>query len=66
MARSLSEALLSSLPPFWKIAKDYMDGRFKKVTTGRVIIGPPYSLVALGLTFQLLTSQSESMSYDGA
>jgi len=33
MARSLSEALLTSLPSFWKIAKDYMDGRFKRVIT---------------------------------
>lgn len=31
MARNLSEGLLTLLPPFWKIAKDYLDGKFKKV-----------------------------------
>ncbi|KAF8318792.1 hypothetical protein DL93DRAFT_2054306 [Clavulina sp. PMI_390] len=30
LARNLSEALLTSLPSFWKIAKDYLDGKFKK------------------------------------
>lgn len=32
LTRNLTEALLTSLPPFWKIAKDYLDGRFKKVS----------------------------------
>lgn len=31
MVKSISEVILSSLPPFWKVAKDYMDGKFKKV-----------------------------------
>lgn len=32
MVKNVSEVILTSLPPFWKIAKDYMDGKFKKVT----------------------------------
>jgi exocyst complex component 2 len=31
LIRSLSDVLTSSLPNFWKIAKDYMEGKFKKV-----------------------------------
>lgn len=31
LVKSLSDVLTSSLPNFWKIAKDYMDGKFRKV-----------------------------------
>jgi exocyst complex component 2 len=31
MVKNLSEIMLSSLPNFWKIAKSFMDGKFKKV-----------------------------------
>ena len=31
MVKGVSEVMLSRLPNFWKIAKGYMDGRFKKV-----------------------------------
>ena len=31
MVKSLSETMLASLPNFWKIAKGYMDGKYKKV-----------------------------------
>ncbi|KAI5120615.1 hypothetical protein M0805_008091 [Coniferiporia weirii] len=30
LVKGVSEAMLSSLPGFWKIAKGYMDGKFKK------------------------------------
>ncbi|KAH9477787.1 Exocyst complex component SEC5B [Psilocybe cubensis] len=30
MIKNISEAMLSSLPSFWKIAKGFMDGKFKK------------------------------------
>ncbi|KAF8222395.1 hypothetical protein L208DRAFT_1413490 [Tricholoma matsutake] len=30
MVKSLSEIMLASLPNFWKIAKSFMDGKFKK------------------------------------
>ncbi|EJD05538.1 uncharacterized protein FOMMEDRAFT_152861 [Fomitiporia mediterranea MF3/22] len=30
MVKSVSETLLSSLPNFWRIAKGYMDGKFRK------------------------------------
>ncbi|KAH8116013.1 exocyst complex component Sec5-domain-containing protein, partial [Phellopilus nigrolimitatus] len=32
MVKGITEAMLSSLPNFWKIAKGYMDGKFKKST----------------------------------
>lgn len=31
LVKSLSDVITSSLPNFWKIAKDYMEGKFKKV-----------------------------------
>ena len=31
MVKNVSEAMLSSLPSFWRISKDFMDGKFKKV-----------------------------------
>ena len=31
MVKNVSEAMLSSLPNFWRIAKEYMDGKYKKV-----------------------------------
>lgn len=31
MIKSVSEVLLSSLPNFWKIAKSFLEGKFKKV-----------------------------------
>ena len=34
MVKSLSETMLASLPNFWKIAKGYMDGKYKKVIIG--------------------------------
>ena len=34
MVKGISEALLTSLPNFWKIAKGYMDGKYKKVRYG--------------------------------
>lgn len=32
MVKALSEAMLHALPSFWKIAKGYMDGKYKKVS----------------------------------
>ena len=31
LVKSLSDVLTSSLPHFWKIAKDYTEGKFRKV-----------------------------------
>ncbi|EKM75617.1 hypothetical protein AGABI1DRAFT_46058 [Agaricus bisporus var. burnettii JB137-S8] len=31
LVKSVSEVLLSSLPDFWKISKNFMDGKYKKV-----------------------------------
>jgi hypothetical protein len=31
LVKSLSEIMLSTIPNFWKIAKGYMDGKYKKV-----------------------------------
>lgn len=31
MIKSLQEVLLSSLPNFWRVARDFTDGKFKKV-----------------------------------
>lgn len=31
MVKDLSEIVVHSLPNFWRIAKNYMDGRYKKV-----------------------------------
>ena len=39
LVKSLSDVLTSSLPNFWKVAKDYMDGKFRKV---RVIDLSPF------------------------
>ena len=32
MVKAVSEVLLTSLPNFWRIAKSFMDGRFKRVS----------------------------------
>jgi exocyst complex component 2 len=37
MVKNLSEIMLSSLPNFWKIAKSFMDGKFKRVSNYLVI-----------------------------
>jgi len=31
LVKSLSDVLTSSIPHFWKIAKEYMEGKFRKV-----------------------------------
>jgi hypothetical protein len=31
MVKNVSEAMMSSLPSFWRISKDFMEGKFKKV-----------------------------------
>ena len=31
MVKNVSEAMISSLPSFWRISKDFMEGKFKKV-----------------------------------
>jgi exocyst complex component 2 len=31
LVKSVSEVLLTSLPDFWKISKNFMDGKYKKV-----------------------------------
>ncbi|KAJ3517910.1 hypothetical protein NLJ89_g205 [Agrocybe chaxingu] len=33
MVKSISEAMLASLPSFWRISKNFMDGKFKKPNT---------------------------------
>ncbi|KAI5996502.1 exocyst complex component Sec5-domain-containing protein [Pisolithus orientalis] len=35
LVKNVSEDLLSSLPNFWKIAKGFLDGKFKKPTSSR-------------------------------
>ncbi|TRM60363.1 exocyst complex component Sec5-domain-containing protein [Schizophyllum amplum] len=35
MVKAVSEVLLSSLPNFWRIAKSFMDGRFKRPSSTR-------------------------------
>lgn len=37
MVKNLSEIILSSLPNFWKIAKSFMDGKFKRVSIDSLI-----------------------------
>lgn len=32
MVKAVSEVLLSSLPNFWKIARSYIDGKYKRVS----------------------------------
>jgi exocyst complex component 2 len=31
IVKNVSEAMMSSLPSFWRISKDFMEGKFKKV-----------------------------------
>lgn len=31
MVKNMSETLLSSLPNFWKIARSFIEGKFKRV-----------------------------------
>lgn len=31
LVKGLSEIVVNSLPSFWRIAKSYLDGKFKKV-----------------------------------
>ena len=31
VVKNVSEAMMSSLPSFWRISKDFMEGKFKKV-----------------------------------
>lgn len=31
LIKEVSEAILTSLPSFWKVAKSYMEGRYHKV-----------------------------------
>jgi hypothetical protein len=38
MVKNISEAMMSSLPTFWKISKSFMDGKLKKVYS---VILPP-------------------------
>lgn len=34
LVKNISEVLLSSLPNFWKISKNFIDGKYKKVGAG--------------------------------
>lgn len=40
LVKSVSEVLLSSLPDFWKISKNFMDGKYKKVCMACFEISP--------------------------
>ena len=31
MIKNISDAMISSLPNFWKISKNFIDGKYKKV-----------------------------------
>ena len=37
MVKNVSEAMMSSLPSFWRISKDFMEGKFKKVRSIYVV-----------------------------
>jgi hypothetical protein len=36
LVKNISEVLLASLPNFWKISKNFMEGKYKKVRFGVV------------------------------
>ena len=38
LVRNLSEVLLQTLPSFWKVAKGYMDGKYRKVCRINLVI----------------------------
>jgi len=44
MVKSVSEVLLSSLPNFWKIAKSFLEGKFKKVRLYPNLLLPCFNL----------------------
>ena len=33
MVKNVSEVMLNALPNFWRIAKDFVEGRFRRVMT---------------------------------
>ena len=35
MVKNITEAMLTSLPNFWRISKSFMEGRFKKVISAK-------------------------------
>jgi len=52
MIKNMSETLLSSLPNFWKIARSFIEGKFKRVrsTFVRVMIYQRQTIPAIWLT----------------
>lgn len=38
MVKAMSEVLLSSLPNFWKVAKNFLEGKFKRVRSCRNLL----------------------------
>lgn len=43
LVKNLSEVVLQSLPGFWRVAKAFMDGKFKKVSVARPFIASRFS-----------------------
>ncbi len=64
MVKNVSEAMLTSLPNFWRISKSFMEGRYKKVLS---VLPPPDSAnrprTERG---QLVSTESFAVPYHGA
>ena len=37
--KNVSEAMIVSLPSFWRIAKNFLDGKYKRVGRSRILHG---------------------------
>jgi hypothetical protein len=40
LTKAVSEVILATLPNFWRVAKSYLDGRFKKVIIILILTRP--------------------------
>lgn len=63
MVKGISEALLSSLPNFWRIAKGYMDGKYKKV--GGMVESVNILSICRTEHGEGIAAQSNSVSHNG-
>ena len=69
LVKNISEVLLSSLPNFWKISKNFIDGKYKKVGAGFLNPVDLYFILSLSCNSVLIVrkqAKSNSMPYHGA
>lgn len=57
LVKNLSEVMLSTLPGFWKIAKAYMDGKYRKVAPAISLQSPTTQSISIGLISHHLALQ---------